>query len=163
MPDFQYIKTMTTLKPHSLAALLFVILPICCLTCSAKQSIETQDLEKEIWELHVTGEVAGKLKMVLIRTKIEKEIFTITGQISGRLKDYRAGTGMGDYQLEGKIENEIFKANFSGNSSMEAGPSPTSGRLNGTIYTSKGSGKYSVLYAFGSSHGDYIMRKIHSY
>ena len=154
---------MTTLKPHILAVLLLVVLPVCFLTCSPKQSIDTEEFEKEIWELHLTGEVVGKLKMVLIRIKTEAEITTITGQLSGRLKDYRAGTGTGDYKLEGQIEKDVFKANFSGNSNMEAGPSHTSGRLNGTIYKSKGSGKFSVLHAFGASHGDYIMRKINAY
>lgn len=154
---------MTKLKPHILVVLLLVALPISFFTCSPKQSIDTEELEKEIWELHLTGEVVGKLKMVLIRTKTEGQISTITGQLSGRLKDYRAGTGTGDYKLEGKIEKDLFKADFSGNSNMEAGPSPTSGRLSGTVYKSKGSGKYSVLHAFGSSHGEYFMKKTNSY
>ena len=153
---------MTKLKPHILAVLLFFVLPI-FISCSPKQSIETEEFEKEIWELHLTGEVVGKLNMVLIRIKTEDEISTITGQISGRLKDYRAGTGTGDYKLEGKIDKDVFKANFSGNSNMEAGPSPTSGRLNGTVYRSRGSGRYSVLHAFGSSHGEYIMKKTNSH
>ena len=153
---------MTKLKQHILVFLLFVFLPICFFTCSHKQSIDIKEAEAETWELQFTGEVVGKLKMLLKRNKIENEIYTVTGKISGRLKDYRAGTGTGEYKLEGKIEKEIFKANFSGSSNMEVGPSPTSGRLNGTVYKSTGYGKYSVLHAFGSSHGDYIMIRTNS-
>ena len=153
---------MTVSNRHIFLVLLFVFVSSCLLTCSPKQTMDIKETGTEIWELQLTGEVVGKLKMVLTRIKIEGEIYAVTGRFSGRLRDYRAGTGTGVYEFEGKIEKELFKVNFSGNSNMEAGPSPTSGRLSGTVYKSKGSGKYSVLHAFGSSHGDYIMRKTHS-
>ena len=154
---------MTKIASQILVVILVVVLAICFFACSPKQSIETEEADAEIWELQLTGEVVGSLKMVLTRIKIGNEIYTVTGKISGRLKDYRAGTGTGNYKLEGKIEKGVFKANFSGSSDMEVGPSPTSGRLNGTVYKSQGSGRYSVLHAFGSSHGDYTMRKTDSY
>lgn len=153
---------MTKLKHYLTVFFLFMLVPNCFFTCSHKPSIDIKDAEAEIWELHLTGEVVGKLKMLLTRIKIGNDIYSITGKISGRLKDYRAGTGTADYKLEGKIEKGIFKVNFSGSSNMEVGPSPTSGSISGTVFKSQGSGKYSVLHAFGSSHGYYIMKKIHS-
>ena len=153
---------MIKFKQCLLIFLLIVFMSIFSSTCSHKQSIDIKNADAEIWELQFTGEVVGTLRMLLKRHKIENEVYAITGNISGKIKDYRAGTGTGKYRLEGKIEKEVFKANFNGNSNMEVGPSPTSGRLNGTIYKSNGSGKYSVLHAFGSSHGDYIMRKTKS-
>ncbi len=155
-------KIMTKLKKHRMVFFLFVLVPICSFTCSHKQSIDIEESEAEIWELQLTGEVVGRLKMLLSRIKIENDLYTVTGKISGKLKDYRAGTGTADYNLKGKIEKGIFKANFSGRSNMEVGPSPTSGTINGPVFKSKGSGKYSVLHAFGSSHGDYFMKKINS-
>jgi len=121
-----------------------------------KQSIDIKEAEAKIWELQVTGETVGKLKLLLTRIKIENDIYSITGRISGRIKDHRAGSGTADYKLEGKIEKGIFRAIFSGSSNMEEGPSPTSGSINGTVFKSQGSGKYSVVHPLGSSHGYYI-------
>ena len=153
---------MTKLKKHLMVFFLFVFVPICFFTCSHKQSIDIKETEAEIWELQLTGEIVGKLKLLLTRIKIKNDIYTITGKISGRLKDQRAGTGTAEYKLEGKLEKGFFNGNFSGSSDMEVGSSATSGTINGMLFKSQGSGKYSVLHALGSSHGYYIMKKIHS-
>jgi len=153
---------MTKLKKHLVVFFLFMFVPICFFTCSHKQSIDIKETEAEIWELQLRGEVVGKLKLTLTRIKIKKDIYTITGIIFGRIKDQRAGTGTAEYKLEGKIEKSVFNGNFSGSSNMEVGSSPTSGTIIGMVYKSQGSGKYSVLHALGSSHGYYIMKKIHS-
>ena len=153
---------MTELKKHLMVFFLFVFVPICFFTCSHKQSVDIKETEAEIWELQLTGEIVGKLKLSLTRIKIKNDIYTITGKISGRIKEQRAGNGIADYQLEGKIEKSVFNGNFSGSSKMEVGSSPTSGTINGMLFKSQGSGKYSVLHALGSSHGYYIMKKIHS-
>jgi hypothetical protein len=155
-------KIVTKLKQHLMVFFLFIFVPNCFFTCSHKQSIDIKEAEAEIWELQLTGEVVGKLKMLLTRIKIENDIYSITGKISGRLKDFRAGTGTADYKLEGTIEKGICKANFNGSSNMEVGHSPTSGSITGTVSKSQGSGKYSVLHALGSSYGYYTMKKIHS-
>ena len=141
---------------------LFVFVPICFFACSHKQSIDIKKTEAETWELQLTGEIVGKLKLSLTRIKIKNDIYTITGKISGRIKEQRAGNGIADYQLEGKIEKSVFNGNFSGRSNMEVGSSPTSGTITGMVFKSQGSGKYSVLHALGSSHGYYIMKRIHS-
>lgn len=141
---------------------LFVFVPICFFACSHKQSLDIKETEAEIWELQLTGEIVGKLELLLTRVKINNDIYSITGKISGRLKDRRAGTGTAEYKLEGKIEKSVFNGNFSGRSNMEVGSSPTSGTITGMVFKSQGSGKYSVLHALGSSHGYYIMKKIHS-
>jgi hypothetical protein len=155
-------KIVAKLKKNLMVLFLFVFVPICFFTCSHKQSIDIKKTEAEIWELQVTGEIVGKLKLSLKRIKIKNDIFTITGKISGRLKDKRAGTGTAEYKLEGKIEKSVFNGTFSGNSNMEVGSSPTSGTIKGMVFKSQGYGKYSVLHALGSSHGYYIMKKIHS-
>ena len=141
---------------------LFVFVPICFFTCSHKQSIDLSETTAEIWELQLSGEIVGNLKLSLTRIKVNNGIYTITGEISGKLKDRRAGTGTAEYELEGKIEKSVLNGNFSGSSKMEIGSSPTSGTIKGMVFESQGSGKYSVLHALGSSHGYYIMKKIHS-
>ncbi len=78
------------------------------------------------------------------------------------MEDQRAGTGKAEYTLEGKIEKSFFNGNLSGTSNMEIGSSPTSGTIIGMVFKSQGSGKYSVLQALGSSHGYYVMKRIHS-
>ena len=142
--------------------LLCVFVPICFFTCSHKPSIDIKKSEAEIWELQLSGDVVGKLKLSLTRIKIKNDIYTITGKISGSIKDQRVGTGTAEYKLEGKIDKSFFNGNFSGTSNMEVGSSPTSGTIIGMVFKSQGSGKYSVLHALGSSHGYYIMKKIHS-
>ena len=141
---------------------LCVFVPICFFTCSHKQSIDIKKFEAEIWELQLSGEVVGTLKLTLTRIKIKNDIYTITGTISGRIKDQRVGNGTADYKLEGKIEKSFFNGNLSGTSKMEVGSSSTSGTIIGMVFKSQGSGTYSVLHALGSSHGYYIMKKIHS-
>jgi hypothetical protein len=151
----------TKLKKH-LMVFFFVFVPICVFTCSHKQSIVLKESEAEIWELQLNGEVIGNLRLALTRIKINNDIYSITGKISGTLKDRRAGTGTAEYKLEGKIEKSVFNGNFSGNSNMEVGSSPTSGTITGIVFKSQGSGKYSVMHALGASHGYYIMKKISS-
>lgn len=153
---------MTKLKKHLMVFFLLVFGPVCFLTCSHKQSIDIKETEAEIWELQLSGEIVGKLELLLRRVKINNDIYTVTGKISGRLKDRRAGTGTAEYKLEGKIEKSVFNGNFSGSSNMEVGSSPTSGTIIGMVFKSQGSGKYNVMHALGSSHGYYVMKKIHS-
>ena len=153
---------MAKFKKHLMGYFLFVLVPIFFFTCSHKQSIDLRETTAEIWELQLSGEVVGNLKLSLTRTKIKNDMYTITGEISGTLKDRRAGTGTAEYELEVKIEKSVFNGNFSGRSKMEIGSSPTSGTIKGMVYESRGSGKYSVLHALGSSHGYYIMKKIQS-
>ena len=150
------------LKKHLMVFFFCVFVPICFLTCSHKQSIDIKKSEAEIWELQLSGEVEGTLKLTLTRIKIKNDIYTITGKISGRIKDQRVGTGTAEYKLEGKIEKSFFNGNISGTSNMEVGSSSTTGTIIGMVFKSQGSGKYSVLHALGSSHGYYIMKKIHS-
>ena len=140
-----------------------VFLPVFCFTCSHKQSIDKTKSETEIWELQLSGEVVGKLKLSLTRIKIRHDIYSITGNISGRIEDQRAGTGTADYKLEGKIEKSFFNGNISGTSNMEVGSSTTSGTIIGMVFNSQGSGKYSVLHALGSSRGNYIMKRTGEY
>ena len=153
---------MIKLKKDLMVFFLFVFVPICFFTCSHKQSLDIKKSEAETWELQLTGEIVGKLKLSLTRIKIKNDIYTITGKISGRIKEQRAGNGIADYQLEGKIEKSVFNGNFSGRSNMEVGSSHTSGTITGMVFKSQGSGKYSVLHALGSSHGYYIMIRIYS-
>ena len=152
---------MATLKNHLTVFFLFVFVPIGFSTCSHRQPIDLRETTAEIWELQLSGEIVGNLKLSLSRTKINNDIYAVTGEISGRLKDRRAGTGTAEYELEGKIEKSVFNGTFSGSSRMEIGSSPTSGTIKGMVFESQGSGKYSVLHALGSSHGYYIMKKVH--
>ncbi len=153
---------MTKLKKHLMLFFLFICVPSFLFSCSHKKPTDISEAEAEVWELKLTGDDVGTLKLLLARVKIGNDIFSIAGRISGSLKDHRAGSGIADYKLEGTIEKGIFQAIFSGSSNMDEGFSPTSGSMNGTVSKSRGSGQYSVSHAFGSSHGNYIMKKIDS-
>ncbi len=156
---------MINLKPKLMLSFLIVFVPFSIFTCSPKKSIDINEAEAEagaeIWELQVTGESEGNLKMLLWRIKIENDIYSITGKISGKIKDHRSGTGTVDYKLEGRIERGNLKANLRGIAKMGAGHVPSTSRISGKIFNSKGWGQYTSAAALGSSHGYYIMRKIH--
>jgi hypothetical protein len=100
--------------------------------------------------------------MLFKRSEIENGVYAIVGKLCGKIDDHIGGKGEADYKLEGKIEGDFFKANFSGHFEMAEGPSYVNGSTNGTIFESQGLGTWSALHSLGSSTGKYAIKKIRS-
>jgi hypothetical protein len=129
--------------------------------CRYKTPSDDLDAKFEIWELEISGNTEGKLTMMIKRIQIGEDKYSISGKISGMIKDYRWGISDADYKLKGKINNKLIEASFSGSSNMAEGPSTVSGKMSGTISMSEGSGIWEVfIHARGKSDGTYIMKKL---
>ncbi len=127
------------------------------LACSHQQPLESKDKDVEIWELRISGQTRGNLKMIVKRVEIDKDRYSITGKISGAIVDHKAGIGDAAYNFEGKIENNVLKASFGGYSKTSAGISMVKGRMDGTVEGIRGSGSWSVSHDLGFSSGEYTM------
>jgi hypothetical protein len=129
-------------------------------SCAHKESTVTGDTEVETWELQLTGDTQGRLKLLIMRTKIENDTYAIAGKLYGKIEDHIGGPGQAAYELEGKIEKDVFKARFSGHSDMAEGPSDVSGHMRGSVFKSRGSGTWNAVHSLGSSAGNYSMKII---
>jgi hypothetical protein len=130
--------------------------------CDHKELNEPGDIEVEIWELQLTGQTVGTLKLTLYRTKMNEDAFYVTGEMSGAIRDHRGGLGEADYKLKGKIKKNIFSVSINGDSEMAEGPSVVYGSMKGSFADSHGSGTWHVAHNRGTSSGEYTMKKIHS-
>jgi hypothetical protein len=153
---------MTKLKFRFIAVLAFVAIQSILFACASNAPTVTAMAEVEAWELELTGQTVGNLKMTLKRIRIDEDMYSITGKISGSIKDDRAGLGDADYKLKGKIDKGILTASLGGRSEMAEGPSAVSGRMKGTVSGSLGSGTWRVSHVYGYSAGKYTMKKIES-
>jgi hypothetical protein len=130
--------------------------------CVSRPATVTKTTEVEIWELKLTGQTVGTLKMTLKRIPIENDVYSLTGKIAGRIKDDIGGSGNAVYKLKGKIENGVLTASLGGRSEMAAGPASISGRMKGTVNGELGSGTWRVAHENGRAAGKYVMKKIES-
>jgi hypothetical protein len=129
-------------------------------SCAHKEPIGGGNTKVEPWELQLTGETVGTLKMLLERTEVKKGGYAITGKISGAIRDHIGGQGEAGYKLKGKIDNNVLVATLNGHSEMSTGFIFTSGSMRGTVSKSQGSGTWSIRHAGGWSAGEYTMKKI---
>lgn len=153
---------MTIVKPKFIVVLLSLFAVNFFFSCAHKEPKKTEATDVEIWDLQLTGDTQGNIRMLLERTEIEKGIYAIAGKLNGKIDDHIGGIGEADYKLEGRIEKDRFKVRFSGYSGMAEGPSHVSGDLTGTVFNSQGSGTWRALHAQGFSAGKYTMKKIRS-
>jgi len=119
------------------------------------------DVKYEIWEIALSGNTEGKLTMNLRLIQIGTDTYSISGNMSGGIKDYKWGSGDADYKFKGKVVNKLIELTLSGSSNMAEGPSTVSGKMNGAISMLEGSGTWEVLiHARGKSEGTFTMKKL---
>jgi hypothetical protein len=128
--------------------------------CSSQTQTVTAKADVEVWEVQLSGQTVGRLKMNLKRHKIENDIQTFKGKLFGPIEDNRAGRGHADYKLKGKINKGVFTASLGGYSNMTAGSSSVSGSMKGKIAGSQGSGTWRVVHGLGTSTGKFTMKKL---
>lgn len=125
-----------------------------------KEPTDIIDTKAEIWELQMTGQTKGTLKMVLKPVQTEKDICSIAGEFSGRIRDHLGGIGKVRCKLKGKIEKDSFLADFTGPADMRMCNVVVRGTMRGTVSKSQGSGTYRLRHARGSSSGKWTIKKI---
>jgi hypothetical protein len=144
----------------------FILVLICLaisnylFACTTNTPVKNKQVAVEIWQIELTGQTEGKLKMVLKLSNSENDIHSFKGKLTGPIKDYQGGMGDADYKLRGKINKDVFTANIGGHADMAAGPSSVNGKMQGKIVGSQGSGTWRVIHALGLSSGKYTMKKI---
>ena len=147
-------------KKGLFAIVMFALFPVLLFGCSHNPSPGFSGRNQEIWEVILDGQGEGRLKMVIARSSNQDGSFTVTGKLSGSMKDRLGGEGYVDLGLNGKIKGNAFEADLNGQSDMAEGPSPVNGKLEGTLSQSSGSGKWNVIHRLGASSGKYTMERI---
>ncbi|NIQ38805.1 MAG: hypothetical protein GTN81_09465 [Proteobacteria bacterium] len=115
--------------------------------------------ETEVWELQLTGDIKGTLKMKLERAQNERENYSITGKFSGKIHDYEAGLGRLSCKFKGKIEEGVFVASFTGYADLAVNVR-VKGTMKGTVSRLEGSGSWSLKHSQGSRAGEWMIKKI---
>lgn len=151
---------MNRFKQKLIVVFLFVFALSSFYSCAHKEAADVIDTEAEIWELQITGETTGKLKMMLKREEIQKDIYSMAGKFSGRIKDHIGGRGKLECKLEGKIEKNTLLASFTGYADMEEAGVRVDGTIKGTISKSQGFGTWSMAHSEGSSAGEWTIKII---
>jgi len=151
---------MNRFKQKLIVVFLFVFALGSFYSCAHKEAADVMDTEAEIWELQLTGETKGKLKMMLKREEIEKDIYSIAGKFSGRIEDHIGGRGKLECKFEGKIEKNTLLADFTGYADMQNAGVSVDGTIKGTISKSQGSGTWSMTHSEGSSAGEWTIKII---
>jgi len=128
------------------------------LSCAHTESPSTLGPGTEVWEFDLKGETQGKLRMLLVRTEIEKGVYSIHGEFSGMAHDHLGGTGMLKCKFEGRITGNNLKADFTGRGDM-ANSVYLKGILSGTLSDSEGRGEYHVSHEEGRSAGKWNMKR----
>lgn len=131
-------------------AFLLCPVPASFSACAHKELTETPDTETEIWEMQIKGDTEAKYSMLLKRVRIEKDVYSITGEFSGMAHDHIGGAGMVKCGLHGKIEKNNLKVHFTGHGDMAISLS-LSGSFWGILSEWKGSGKWWVVHQEGCS------------
>jgi len=139
--------------------LLFVFTLACSTACTHKEPVDMPDSGTEVWELQINGEAEAKCKMLLKRVRVEKDVCSISGELSGMADDHIGGRGMVKCEFHRKIDRNNLKADFTGQGEMAVSLS-LSGSLWGTISDSKGSGEWRVYHDEGYSEGKWTMKRI---
>ncbi|MCD6298721.1 MAG: hypothetical protein J7M30_16370 [Deltaproteobacteria bacterium] len=127
--------------------------------CTYKEPIDMPDSRTEVWELQINGETEAKYRMLLKRVRVEKDVWSISGEFSGMADDHIGGRGMVKCNFHGKIDRNNLKADFTGHGDMAVSLS-LSGSLWGTLSDSKGSGEWRVSHEEGQSKGQWTMKRI---
>jgi hypothetical protein len=151
---------MTTLKYRFISILTSVAILSILFACSSQTQTVTAKAAVEVWEVQLSGQTVGRLKMNLQRYKIENEIQSFKGKLTGPIKDHRGGFGDAEFRLKGKINKNIFTTSIGGYADMTEGPSTVSGSMNGKIISSQGSGTWRITHALGISTGKFTMKQL---
>ena len=129
---------------------------------ACRSNIPTDDVNhrSEIWEVELSGNADGKLTMNLALAQTGKDIYSLSGNISGLFNDHLWGSGDAEWELTGEIINKSIEISFSGSSDMAEGPSQVTGKAKGTISKFKGSGTWDIfIHARGKRAGTFAMKK----
>ena len=151
---------MTNIKGRYIAGLIFLFLLGCFSICVHNAPTEASDAEVETWDLRFMGQTEGSLKMILVRTKIDKEVYSIKGKISGPIDDHIGGSGEAKLKIKGKIENGVLMAKLTGQAEMNEYCSGVNGTMKGNISDSQGNGTFRVSHMGGDSTGEYSTNRI---
>ncbi len=115
--------------------------------------------EAEIWELQMTGDTRGTLKMALRRIEVGKDTYSIAGKFSGRIRDHESGPGLLRCKLKGKIEHRTLLADFTSYADT-ASYVRLHGTMKGNLSESQGFGTWSLTHSQGSRAGEWTMKRI---
>ena len=132
---------------------------------ACRSNLPTDDVNHspEIWEIELSGNADGKLTMNLALVQTGKDIYSLSGNISGLFNDHLWGSGDAEWELTGKIINKSIEINFSGSSNMAEGPSQVTGKAKGTISKLEGSGTWDIfIHARGKRSGTFAMKRVES-
>ena len=100
---------------QQLMVMLLVVLVLSSLySCVHQEPADVSNNETVILEIQITGQTTGKLKMMLSREEIQKDIYSVTGRFSGRIIDHVGGPGQLECKFEGKIEKNSIFGSFTG-------------------------------------------------
>lgn len=128
--------------------------------CAHKETTETAGIQAEVWELKITGDTEGTLKMVLRRAEIKRDTYSIAGEFSGNIIDHIGGQGQCVCKFKGKIEKNILSADFYGPAMMAGIGVQLTGTIKGNVSDSEGLGTFSLIHSMGSSDGEWTIKKI---
>jgi len=151
---------MIALRGRYIAGLFIFFMLVCFFVGTHNTPTEASDAEVETWDLRFMGETEGSLKMILIRTKIDKDSYSIKGKISGAIDDHIGGNGEAVIKIKGRIENGVFTARLTGQAEMTEYCSGVNGKMSGNISDSQGKGTFSISHMGGGSSGEYTTKRI---
>jgi hypothetical protein len=109
--------------------------------------------------MQTAGDTVALYKVLLNRSEIEKDIYSIDGEFSGMARDHIGGMGMVRCTFKGKIANNNLKAAFIGTGEMAA-LVHLNGNFRDTLSDVEGKGKYSLSHEQGASPGEWTMKRI---
>jgi hypothetical protein len=128
-------------------------------SCAHKESSSMPDSEAEVWEMEIKGGTEAKYKVLMKRTEIEKDVYSIHGEFSGMAHDSIGGRGIVKCKFHGRITRNNLKADFSGRGEMVRSVD-LKGSFSGTLSDSEGTGVYHVAHVEGHSDGVWTMKRI---
>jgi hypothetical protein len=153
---------MMKLKHMFIPFVTFVAILSILFACASQTPTIAGKANVEAWEVELTGQTVGKLKMTLKRYYVESDIHSFKGKLTGPIQDHRGGFGDAEFNVKGKINKSVFTTNIGGYANMSEGPSTVSGSMKGKIISSQGSGTWRIIHALGISTGKFTMKKIES-
>lgn len=131
----------------------------CLLSTTSAQPVAATHTNTETWEMLITGDTEGKLKMVLARMQTDQDIYSITGKFSGDVNDYMGGFGQCNFEFSGKITSGNITAEFEGFCITSEWDVTPKGYFKGTISSIKGSGTWKMEHDMGFSEGNWNMKR----
>jgi len=131
----------------------------CIFSYVSAQPVDAAGTNAEMWELAITGDTEGKLKMVFERMQTSHDIYSLTGKFSGDVNDYQGGFGQCSFKLQGKIDSGKIVATFNGFCGMSEWDMTPKGYLKGTLSDTQGSGTYRIDQDKGYSEGKWTLKR----